>query len=50
MGGQTARMLQFLIENSIYQDEANKLLEESSLLGGKTSGMIKSITSISTPP
>jgi len=49
MGGQTARMLQFLIENPIYQDVKNKVLEQSTLLGGKELGMIKSITSISTP-
>ena len=49
MGGQTARMLQFLIENSFYQDKNNKVLEESPLLGVKESGLIKSITSISTP-
>ena len=49
MGGQTARMLQFLLTNVIFFDESADLKEKSILLGGQQNNMIKSITSISTP-
>ena len=49
MGGQTARMLEYLLENSFYSDSLNTVLEESNLLRKKHSGWVKSITSISTP-
>jgi len=49
MGGQTARMLQYLLENAIYSDSAETILEESFLLGEANDNWIKSITSISTP-
>ena len=41
-------MLQFLIENPIYQDAKNEVLENLHCRR-KELGMIKSITSISTP-
>ena len=49
MGGQTARMLEYLLENSFYSDSLYTVLEESDLLGKRNSGWVKSITSISTP-
>ncbi len=49
MGAQTARMLQYLLENSFFEDVDNNILEESVLLKNKHNRMIKSITSISTP-
>tara|TARA_Y100001934_G_C12385631_1_gene795464 strand:- start:11915 stop:13117 length:1203 start_codon:yes stop_codon:yes gene_type:complete len=49
MGGQTARMLNYLLTQEFYIDEENKLKEESRLLGGIQNNMIKSITTISTP-
>lgn len=49
MGGQTARMLQYLLENVIYSDSEDTLFEESLLLGQANDNWIKSITSISTP-
>lgn len=49
MGGQTARMLQYLLENVIYSDSAETIPEESLLLGQANDRWIKSITSISTP-
>ncbi len=49
MGGQTGRMLQYLLSTEFYVDEENKIKEKSNLLGLIQSKMIKSITSISTP-
>jgi triacylglycerol lipase len=49
MGGQTVRMLDYLLENSFYADSSENTFEESDLLGQKLSGWIKSITSISSP-
>ncbi len=49
MGGQTARMLQFLLENQIYSDSSNLFIEESDLLRNKKLKWIRSITTISTP-
>jgi len=49
MGGQTARMLQFLLENKIYSDSSNLFIEESDLLRNKKLKWIRSITTISTP-
>ena len=49
MGGQTARMLNFLLTQEIYEDEENKVREESELLGGVQRNLIKSITAISAP-
>ena len=49
LGGQTARMLQFLLENQIYADSLNTTLEETELLGKKKLKWIRSITTIGTP-
>ncbi|MFQ6615873.1 MAG: esterase/lipase family protein [Fidelibacterota bacterium] len=49
MGGQTARMLAFLLENRIFSDSSRTVPEESPLLGQSNEGWIRSITSISTP-
>ena len=49
LGGQTARMLQFLLENQIYADSTNFYFEESDLLAHKKLKWIRSITTISTP-
>ena len=49
LGGQTARMLQFLLENQIYADSSNMTFEKSELLGKKRLKWIRSITTISTP-
>ena len=49
MGGQTARMLQYLLENEIYVNDSLGLKEDSKLLGSSNKGWIKSITSIATP-
>ena len=49
LGGQTARMLQFLLENHIYADSSNMTFEKSELLGKKRLKWIRSITTISTP-
>lgn len=49
MGGQTARMLQYLLENEIYADDSLSLVEDSEFLGSSNKGWIKSITSIATP-
>ena len=49
MGGQTARMLNYLLANQIYEDQENKILEKSTLLGESNHNMIKSITTIATP-
>tara|TARA_B100001248_G_scaffold195340_1_gene150097 strand:- start:210 stop:1403 length:1194 start_codon:yes stop_codon:yes gene_type:complete len=47
MGGQTARMLNYLLGQELYQNNGEK--EESELLGNACSGWIKSISTISTP-
>ena len=47
MGGQTARVLIYLLSQEIYQDSVKK--EASILLGESHTGWIKSITTISTP-
>ena len=49
MGAQTARMLNYLLENVFYEDDGNNIMEKSTLLKIKQTKMIKSITSISTP-
>ena len=49
MGGQTVRMLDYLLENSFYADSLETQYEESKLLGQSHSGLIKSITTISSP-
>ncbi|MFH1853354.1 MAG: lipase [Candidatus Neomarinimicrobiota bacterium] len=49
MGGQTVRMLQFLLINDFYLDSGYSVPEESFLLGQSHSGWIKSITTFSTP-
>ncbi len=47
MGGQTARMLNYLLNQEFYNNRGEK--EESDLLGNSYFGWIKSITTISTP-
>ena len=49
MGGQTARMLQYLLDNEIYVNDSLGLKEESDLLGSSNKGWITSITSLATP-
>ncbi|SVD25209.1 uncharacterized protein METZ01_LOCUS378063, partial [marine metagenome] len=49
MGGQTARMLNYLLTQEIFEDEENKVREQSDLLGGAQRNLIKSITAISAP-
>ena len=49
MGGQTARMLNYLLTQEIYQDDGNEVRESSLLLGQSQEGLIKSITTIATP-
>ena len=49
MGGQTARMLQYLLESVFYLEEEKEQPEESTLLGYVHTGWITSITTISTP-
>ena len=49
MGGQTARMLNYLITQEIYENDETLIRESSLLLGHSQEGLIKSITSISTP-
>ncbi len=49
MGGQTVRMLDYLLENSFFTDSLKTQNEESELLGQSHSGWIKSITTISSP-
>jgi len=48
MGGQTARMLQYLLNHEIYEDDEDHF-EKSILLGSSSKNLILSITSISTP-
>jgi triacylglycerol lipase len=49
MGGQTVRMLDYLLENVFYSDSLENQYEESGLLRQSHSGLIKSITTISSP-
>jgi len=49
MGGQTARMLDYLLKQEFYIDSKTRLREESNLLGSSKNGHIKSITALSTP-
>ena len=49
MGGQTARMLNYLLTQEFYQDDGNEVRESSLLLGQSQEGLIKSITTIATP-
>ncbi len=49
MGGQTARMLQYLIGQESYEDSARTAAEESTLLGQSHAGWIRSISTIATP-
>ena len=49
MGGQTARMLQYLLANQIYEDQESTILEKSPLLGQVNLKWIHSITTIATP-
>ena len=49
MGGQTARMLQYLLENQFYINDSLNIKEESVLLGNSQKGWISSITSLATP-
>ncbi len=49
MGGQTVRMLDYLLEHSFYTDSLETQYEESELLRQPLSGRIKSITTISAP-
>jgi len=49
MGGQTARMLQYLLTQEKYKDEKKLIKEDSFFLGHSQTDLIKSITAISTP-
>lgn len=49
MGGQTVRMLDYLLESVFFVDSLKIQYEESELLGQSRSGLIKSITTISSP-
>ena len=49
MGGQTARRLQYLLENELYIDSARTIPESSDLLGQKHQAWIRSITTMSSP-
>jgi triacylglycerol lipase len=49
MGGQTARMLQYLLENEIFIDDSLGFIEDSDLLGKSKKGWVSSITSLATP-
>ncbi|RMF08324.1 MAG: lipase [Candidatus Neomarinimicrobiota bacterium] len=49
MGGQTIRMLDYLLTHVIYADEENQIPEASSLLGQEHHGWIRSITTLATP-
>jgi len=49
MGGQTARMLQFLLETELFEDDSFNTKEKSELLGLERKGWIASITSLATP-
>tara|TARA_Y100001970_G_scaffold293606_1_gene441540 strand:+ start:3659 stop:4864 length:1206 start_codon:yes stop_codon:yes gene_type:complete len=49
MGGQTARMLQYLLETEIFENDSLLNKEKSELLGMSRKGWIASITSLATP-
>ena len=49
MGGQTARMLQYLLEAEVFEDASDKNKEKSKLLGESNRGWISSVTSLATP-
>ena len=49
MGGQTARMLQYLLTYEIYEDELSGIREQSDLLGGVHENWVRSITATVTP-
>ena len=49
MGGQTARRLQYILENEFYLDSARTIPESSDLLGKKHHAWIRSITTMSSP-
>ena len=49
MGGQTARMLDYLLSQEFFEDQEGLIKEESELLGLSSKGHIYSITAISTP-
>ena len=49
MGGQTARMLQFLLETEVLENDSLNIIEKSDLLGLARKGWIASITSLATP-
>jgi triacylglycerol lipase len=49
MGGQTARMLDHLLSQELYEDQRGLIKEKSELLGSISKGYIRSITAISTP-
>lgn len=49
MGGQTARMLDYLLSQEFFEDQEGLIKEESELLGISLKGHIYSITAISTP-
>ena len=49
MGGQTARMLQFLLVNDFYLDTGYSVPEVSFLLGQDSKGWVKSISTFSSP-
>ena len=49
MGGQTARVLQYLLASKIYEDQESTILEKSPLLGQVNLKWIHSITTIATP-
>ena len=49
MGGQTARMLQYLLETELFEDDSGKINEKSDILGLSRNNWITSITSLATP-
>tara|TARA_B100000029_G_scaffold6314_1_gene6833 strand:- start:7539 stop:8747 length:1209 start_codon:yes stop_codon:yes gene_type:complete len=48
-GGQTARMLLYLLTNKVYEDEEKGIVEKSKLLGGINENWIRSITAVVSP-
>ena len=49
MGGQTARMLQYLLETELFENDSSTTNEKSDLLGLSRKDWISSITSLATP-
>ena len=49
MGGQTARMLQYLLNTELFEDDYGGNREKSELLGLSNKGWISSITTLATP-